>query len=230
MTQPAQVAFKEGAQVWDAVFQHRQPVDPDAKGKALILLGVDPARSDHLRVHHAGAEDLHPVVTFTDFQLAIVPATADVDLCGWLGEGEVRRAETQFHLVHLEEALHELLKHPFEVRHGDVFIQRQPFDLMEHRCVSLVVIGAINTAGADDAQRRAQLLHGADLHGAGMRAQHMRRTIVSLGTVHVKRIHLGAGRVMAGDIQRVKVIPIGIDAGAFLNGESHFGKDRGQLF
>mgnify|MGYP003321484585 CR=1 FL=1 len=31
MAQPAQITVKEGAQVWDAIFQHRQTVDANAE-------------------------------------------------------------------------------------------------------------------------------------------------------------------------------------------------------
>ncbi len=40
MPQPAQVAVEERPEIGDAVFQHRQPVDPQAKGKALPLVGI----------------------------------------------------------------------------------------------------------------------------------------------------------------------------------------------
>ena len=43
MAQPAQVAVEEGAQVGDAVFQHRDPVDAHAEGEALPLGGIDAA-------------------------------------------------------------------------------------------------------------------------------------------------------------------------------------------
>ena len=55
MTQPTQVAVKECAQIRDAVFQHRDPVDPHAKGKALPFIRINAASLQHLRVHHARA-------------------------------------------------------------------------------------------------------------------------------------------------------------------------------
>ena len=43
VTEPAQVAFEEGAQIGDAVFQHGDAVDAHAEGEALVALRVDAA-------------------------------------------------------------------------------------------------------------------------------------------------------------------------------------------
>ena len=48
MPQPAQVGIVQRAQIGDAVFQHRHPLDPHAEGKALVLGGVDAAIAQHL--------------------------------------------------------------------------------------------------------------------------------------------------------------------------------------
>ena len=63
-----------------------------------------------------------------------------------------------------------------------------------------------------------------------MGAQNMRRAVVPFRTRHIKRVHLGPRRVVAGNIQRVKVIPIRVDARPFGDRKPHLGKDRGQLF
>ena len=63
-----------------------------------------------------------------------------------------------------------------------------------------------------------------------MRAQNMRWAIITLCTVHIERVHLGACRVVARDIQRVKVIPIGINARAFSHGKPHLSEDGCHLF
>ena len=66
--------------------------------------------------------------------------------------------------------------------------------------MGLVVIGAIDATGCNDAARRAVGLHIADLHGAGMGAQHMGRAIIPFGAMGVERVHFRAGRVMAWNI------------------------------
>ncbi len=140
------------------------------------------------------------------------------------------RAEAQLHIIDFKERLHKLFEHPLEVGHRDVLIQRQPLNLVEHRRMRLVIIRPIHTTGADHADRRALLLHAADLHGAGMRAKHMRGPFVALGTVHIKCIHLRARRVMARNVQRVEVIPIGVDPRPFGHSKAHIRKDRGDFF
>src|ERR1700739_711681 len=59
MRQPAHVAFEQLPQIGHAVFQHRDAVDAHAPGQALIDVGIDPAGAQHVRVHHAAAQDLH---------------------------------------------------------------------------------------------------------------------------------------------------------------------------
>src|SRR3546814_12372441 len=66
MLQPAQIGVEEGAQVGDAVFQHGDAVDAHAPGKALPFVGVEAAMLQHARMHHAGAENLEPVITLAD--------------------------------------------------------------------------------------------------------------------------------------------------------------------
>ena len=44
--QPAPVAVEERAQVVHPVFEHRQPIDADAEGEALPLVGVEPGELD----------------------------------------------------------------------------------------------------------------------------------------------------------------------------------------
>src|SRR5437660_802092 len=68
--EPAQIGFVEGAEIGDAVFQHRHPLDSHPEGKALIFLGIDAAIAQYLRVNHAAAEDLQPIAAGADLQLA----------------------------------------------------------------------------------------------------------------------------------------------------------------
>ena len=124
----------------------------------------------------------------------------------------------------------ELLQHPFQVRHGDIAVNRQAFDLMEHRRMGLVVIGAIDPAGADHPARRAMGLHMPDLHRRSMGAQHMRRAVIPLAPMGIERVHLGPRRVVAGDVQRVEVVPIGLNLRPFGHGEAHIGENRGDFF
>ena len=141
----------------------------------------------------------------------------------------MRGAEAGLDAFDFEKRAKEFLQRPFQVRHRDVFVDRQTFDLMEHRRVGLVIVGTVDATGADDAQGRAFGLHRADLHGAGVGAQHVGRTVVALGTGHIERVHLGTCGVVAGDVQRVEVIPIGVDARTFGDRKPQLGEDRGHF-
>src|SRR5262245_575197 len=112
MAEPAQIGLEEGAQIRDAVFQHGDAVEPHAEGKALPLVGIEAACTDHIGMHHAGAEDLEPAVAGADPDLAALPGAVDVDLHRGLGEGEMRGAEPHPDLIELEERLAELLEAP----------------------------------------------------------------------------------------------------------------------
>jgi hypothetical protein len=48
----------------------------------------------------------------------------------------------------------------------------------------------------------------ADLHGAGVGAQHMRRAIVALVTVHIEGVEFLPRGVLGRDVQGVEVIKI----------------------
>src|SRR5690606_15043444 len=81
---------------------------------------------------------------------------------------------------------------------------QQPFDLMEHRRVSDIRVAAIDTARADNADRRLLRLHGAYLHRRGMGAQqHVRIEIESV--MHRPR------RMVAGNIEGFEVVIIVFD-------------------
>ena len=101
---------------------------------------------------------------------------------------------------------------------------------MKHRRMGLIVICAIHAAGANHPDWRASFFHRANLYRTGMRAQHVGGAIITLCAMHVKRIHFRARRVMPGDIQRVKIIPICINPRAFSHAKTHIGKNRRDFF
>src|SRR3546814_19858386 len=87
MRQPPEVAVEEGAEVVHAIFQHREPVDPDSEGEALPFVGIEPAIRDHAAVDHAAAEQLHPrmavvVAIAPDDAAALFLFIADLDQIG----------------------------------------------------------------------------------------------------------------------------------------------------
>src|SRR5580693_8553592 len=136
--QPAHVGLEEGAQVRHAVFEHGEAVDPHAPGKALVLVGIEAAVFQHVRMHHAAAEDLHPLVAFAEADLALVAAVLQVDFEGWLGEREERRPKPHADPVDFEERLEEFFQNPFQVAEMRAFVDDEALDLVEHRRVGLI--------------------------------------------------------------------------------------------
>src|ERR1700749_955903 len=109
MVKPEHVAVEQLAQVVHALFQHRDTVDAHAPCKALVFVGIDAAGAQHIRMHHAAAENLEPVLALAESDLALVAPALDVDLERRLGEREERREEAHVDLVDLEESLEELV-------------------------------------------------------------------------------------------------------------------------
>src|SRR6516225_3197247 len=86
--QPAHIGFEEGAQIGHAVFEHRDAVDAHAPGEALVLVRIEAAIAQYVRMHHAAAENFHPILAFAEPDLALVAAVLDVDFERRLGERE----------------------------------------------------------------------------------------------------------------------------------------------
>src|SRR6266436_2686421 len=131
MAEPAHVALEQLPQVGHAVFQHRDAVDAHAPGKALIDVGIDVAGAQHVRMHHAAAENLQPVLAFAEADLALVAAALDVDLERGLGERKERRPEPHVDVVDLEERPAELVQDPFEVAEMRALVDDEALDLVK---------------------------------------------------------------------------------------------------
>ena len=72
MPQPAQIAVKECTKIRNAVFQHRDPVDAHAKGKALPFVGVNPASRNTLG-EPCRSPALEPIVALADCATCRLP-------------------------------------------------------------------------------------------------------------------------------------------------------------
>src|SRR5882672_8553255 len=84
--EPAHVALEQLPQIGHAVFQHRDAVDAHTPGKTLIDIGIDAAGAQHIRMHHAAAENLQPVLAFAETDFALVAPALDIDFERRLGE------------------------------------------------------------------------------------------------------------------------------------------------
>ena len=105
MLQEAQIVFIEQPQVVDTVAEHRKPVGAQTKCKTLVALTVDIHVAQHVRMHHAAAENLQPVLALAEADLALVAAALDVDLERRLGERKERRPEAHLQIAALEKSL-----------------------------------------------------------------------------------------------------------------------------
>src|SRR5215475_5643997 len=171
MREPAHVGLEERAEVRHAVFEHGDAVDPHAPGEALILVGIKPAILQHVRMHHAAAENLHPILALAESDLALVAPALDVDLERGLGERKERWSEAHLDLIDLEECLAEFLQDPFEMAEMGALVDDEPLDLVEHGGMGLIAVAAVGAAGDDDSDGRLLRQHRPDLHRRGMRAQ-----------------------------------------------------------
>ena len=126
-----------------------------------------------------------------------------------------------------EERLAEFLHHPFQMAEMGVLIDHQRFDLMKHRRVRRVGIAAIGASGRDHADGRLLRQHGAHLHRARMRAQHMARAVCLAREIE-RVVHLPR-RMIGRDVELGEVVVVVFDVGTFGDRETQIGEDRGDL-
>src|ERR1700748_901449 len=128
-------------------------------------------------MHHAAAENLHPVVAFAESDLTLLASALDIHLQRWLGERKERRTKTHLDLIDLEERLAEFLEYPFQMTEMRALVDDEPFDLMEHGRVGLIAVAAVGTPGNDDADGRFLRQHCPDLHGRRVGTQSQARAV-----------------------------------------------------
>ena len=159
-------------------------------------------------MHHAAAAELEPRTV----------GARDVELGRGLGEREVAGPEAALHLG-AEEGLDELVDGAGEVAHRDALVDHQAFDLVEGGQVGCIGgVGAERAPRSDDVDRRLLVLHGADLHRRGVAAKHH---FLGLAEVHEDGVEAAAGGMPVGDVERLEVVPGGLDLGTFRHGEAH---------
>ena len=119
--------------------------------------------------------------------------------------------------VAAEERLRERLDRAGQVGHRDVAIDDEPLDLVEHRHVRGVGrVATEHPPGSDHVDRRRRREHRADLHRRRVRAQHGRsRATIGRDVVDEQRVELAARRVTRTHVQRLEVVPVGLDLGSF---------------
>src|SRR5437868_1937508 len=103
--------------------------------------------------------------------------------------------------VGAEEFAHKKLERAFQVRHTDVLVDVETFDLMKLRAMGRVdFVAAVSRAWSDHADRRRPRLHRADLNGGGMRAEQS-------SVRQIKCVLLVACWMFRRCVQRVEAMP-----------------------
>src|SRR5262249_57319433 len=174
-------------------------------------------------MHHAAAQNLHPVVALTKSDLSLVASALDVDLERGLGERKKRRTEAHLDLIYLEERFAEFLQDPFQMPEVRARIDDEALDLVEHGCVGLIAVAAIGAARNDDADRWLLCQHCPDLHRRSMRAQKKLRSI-GLWFEKERVLHLPC-RMTFREVELGEIVIVGLDVGPFGHGEAHVGEN-----
>src|SRR6476661_4666496 len=178
MAEPAHIAFEQLPQIRHAVFQHRDAVDAHAPGEALIDIGIDATGAQNVRMHHAAAENLQPVLALAEADLALVAPALDVDLERRLREREKRWPESHVDVIDLEKRLAELVQDPFQVAEMRALVDHEAFNLVKLRRVGRIRVDAVGATWADNPDRWPLGQHGAHLHRRGMGAQQHARAVL----------------------------------------------------
>src|SRR5438132_8863421 len=82
LPEEAEIVVVEEPEVGEAVAQERQPIGAHAEGEAAHRLGIVAASAQHVRMDHAGAQDLEPAATAADAAVRV----------GRAARGRARRA------------------------------------------------------------------------------------------------------------------------------------------
>src|SRR6266478_8884822 len=123
-------------------------------------------------MHHSRAEYLHPACALAaGTTRAVAKLAFDIHLGRGLREREVARTEASLRLA--EEPVGEVGQRRLEIDKAHSFIDSQSFDLREHRRVrSVEEIPAVRVTGAQNSDRRLELLHRADLDRGRVSSEH----------------------------------------------------------
>src|SRR6267142_4514813 len=142
LLQKPQIVLDKMPNVVDAVLSHGDAIDAEAEGPAGINLRIDFAGGENIGMDHAAAAQLDPFLAVFE---------PDIDLGARFGEGKEAGAEADLGRA-AEVGADELHDGAIEVHHGDVFIDHQCLELVEHEQVrGIDGVGAINAAGDHDA-------------------------------------------------------------------------------
>ena len=188
--------------VVDLILKHGNTLQAYAKSKSLVLVRIDAAHLQYMRMYHAAAEDLNPSLTLAHpAALAAALEAGNVYLCAWLREREVMRAELNLRVL-AEKLTRELCKCALQICEGDMFVNYQSLNLMEiRRMCRIQLVSAEYASRSDHADRQLSLFHGVYLYAGSLRTQ---KDILC----DIEGILLILGRVVCRNIECLKIIII----------------------
>src|SRR5436190_58224 len=228
LSEEANVAVEERADLVDPVADHRDPLEPEAEREPLPLLRVVADGLEHVRVDHPAAAELDPAREGADTtSLAVAEDAAHRQLRRRLGVGEVVGAEAGADGLVVEQALDEHLDRAEQVGEGDAAVDGEALHLVEHgRVARPGCLAAVRAPGWDDVGGRFVRFHGPDLHRRGVGSEHH---ILVAAQPHVQGVLHGARRVRGRDVERLEVVPVVLDLRTFGDAVSEAGEDVLQL-
>ena len=134
------------------------------EGKAGVFVGVDAAVLQHLRVYHAGAQNLNPAFTFAQAaSFAAALKAAHIHFGGRLGIREVVRTETHARSLAVQ-LFNKHFQRALQIAEGHVFVYHKAFNLWENR-----PLGAVTSSGTYPPPREADGVGGFGFFHRGNR-------------------------------------------------------------
>ena len=131
LAEETDIVLGEQTQVLDAIFEVRDTLYAHTERVSAVLLAIDAAGLEYVRIHHAAAEDLYPPRSFAERTTGTAAdITTDIHLGAGLGEGEITRTQTDLGLG-TEHLLAEIKQRLAQVSKADVLVDIQSFYLME---------------------------------------------------------------------------------------------------
>src|SRR5215470_300594 len=224
LREEAHVVLEEQADVVDLVLEDGHALHAHAEGPPRDFLRIVAHVAQDVGMHHARAQDLDPPPVLAEPAAGAAALEAEhVRLRGGLREGEERGAEAHAG-ARPEHLAGEVVEGALEIGHGDVAIHGEAFDLVKHgRMRGVRDVVPEDLARADDAHGRTLRLHGPDLHGRGVGAQHHVGGHVE-GVLHVAR------GMIVGEIERAEVVVVGLHLGPLRHREAEPFEDGNDLF
>ena len=221
LVQETHIVLIEITDIGDLEPAHDQALQTDAECIARILVRINAADLENLRVNHAAAQNFNPALTVAYRTIRILAVALEaliVHLCGRLGEREVVRTEADNRLLAVQ-LLRKHFQNALQIGHADAFVDDQTFDLMEQRGMGRIdVIAAEYTARCNDADRRLLVFHRADLNRRGLRAEN---DVVG----YIEGVLRIACRMILRNVQGFEIVVVGLDIRTLCDRESHADKD-----